>query len=446
MPLQADLFFLRFEEYNSQMQNTEFAPEREFALRLDSCDPLRSYRERFFIPQTADGKECIYLCGNSLGLQPKTVRKYVEQELRDWEELGVEGHFHAKNPWMPYHEFLTAPTARLVGAKSHEVVVMNTLTVNLHLLMVSFYRPTTQRNKVLIEYSAFPSDQYAVKSQIEFHGYNAKEALVELKPKVGQETATQGDFENVMKNHGKSIALLLIGGVNYYSGQLYDMARITEIGHKYDCIVGFDLAHAVGNVPLQLHDWNVDFAAWCTYKYLNSGPGSIAGCFIHEKYAERTDLPRFTGWWGHEKSTRFQMGPDFVPIKGAEGWQISNPPILSLAAIRASLQIFDEVGMPKLREKSLALTNYMEYLIDQIGSDEISIITPRNPQERGCQLSIQARRNGRQLFQRLSDDGVICDWREPDVIRVAPVPLYNSFMDVYLFSEILRDNLRGLAV
>lgn len=426
------------------MQTTRFAPEKEFAVRLDSRDPLRSYRERFFIPQTADGKECIYLCGNSLGLQPKTVRDHVEQELKDWEKLGVEGHLHAQNPWMPYHEFLTAPTARLVGAKPHEVVVMNTLTVNLHLLMVSFYQPTTQRNKVLIEYSAFPSDQYAVKSQIEFHGYDPHDALIELKPKTGQETVTQEDFENVMKNQGESIALILIGGVNYYSGQLYDMAGITELGHKYGCTVGFDLAHAAGNVRLQLHDWNVDFAAWCTYKYLNSGPGSIAGCFIHENYAERTDLPRFAGWWGHNKSTRFQMGSDFVPIQGAEGWQISNPPILSLAPVRASLEIFDEVSMHKLCEKSLVLTGYMEYLIDQIGSDGISIITPRNPKERGCQLSIRARQNGRQLFQRLSNDGVICDWREPDVIRVAPVPLYNSFMDVYLFGEILGNNLREL--
>jgi len=423
------------------MQNIEFALGKESALQLDAKDSLRSCRDKFFVPKYSNGKECIYLCGNSLGLQPKTVRAHIEQELRDWEEFGVEGHFHAKNPWMPYHEFLTQPTARLVGAKPEEVVAMNTLTVNLHLLMVSFYRPTPQRNKILIEFSAFPSDQYAVQSQIKFHGFDPETALIELRPKAGREIIDWDDFESVMKDEGESIALILIGGVNYYSGQLYDMARITKLGHEYGCTVAFDLAHAVGNVPLQLHDWNVDFAAWCTYKYLNSGPGSIGGCFIHEKYANRVDLPRFTGWWGHDKETRFQMKPDFTPIKGAEGWQLSNPPILSLAAVRASLEIFDEVGMQRLREKSLLLTGYLEYLIDHIGSDEISIITPRNPEERGCQLSIQAKRNGPRLFERLSSEGVICDWREPDVIRVAPVPLYNSYMDVYRFSEILKNNL-----
>jgi kynureninase len=423
------------------MQTFNFAPGKEFAQQLDENDSLRSYREKFFIPQPRGTKGCIYLCGNSLGLQPKTIREYVEQELKDWAELGVEGHFHAQNPWMPYHEFLAARAARLVGGKPHEVVVMNTLTVNLHLLMVSFYRPTPQRNKILIEYSAFPSDQYAVKSQIKFHAYDPEAALIELKPKTGKETVTWDDFENVMKNEGELIALILIGGVNYYSGQLYDMAAITKLAHKHGCVVAFDLAHAVGNVPLRLHDWDVDFAAWCTYKYLNSGPGSIAGCFIHEKYADRADLTRFAGWWGHDKQTRFQMGPNFVPIKGAEGWQLSNPPILSLAAVRASLEIFDEVGMERLRKKSLLLTGYLEYLIDQIGSHKISIITPRNHEERGCQLSIQTKRNGRQLFDRLSTEGVICDWREPDVIRVAPVPLYNSFIDVYLFSEILKNNL-----
>lgn len=423
------------------MQRLVYATGKEFASKMDVSDPLRSYREKFFIPRQSNGEEFIYLCGNSLGLQPKTVRAYVEQELKDWEELGVEGHFHAKNPWFTYHEFLTEPMAGLVGAKSHEVVVMNTLTVNLHLMMASFYQPTPRRNKILIEYSAFPSDQYAVKSQIEFHGFHPETSLIQLKPKYGEKIVEFENFENVMRSEGKAIALILIGGVNYYSGQLYDMEGITELGHEYGCKVGFDLAHAVGNVTLQLHDWKVDFAAWCTYKYLNSGPGSIAGCFIHEKYAERSGLPRFAGWWGHQRDNRFLMKPDFIPMKGAEGWQLSNPPILSLAAVRASLEIFDEVGMDRLREKSLLLTGYLEYLIDQIDSKDISVITPRDPEGRGCQLSIRARKNGHQLFEKLVNEGVICDWREPDVIRVAPVPLYNSFMDVYLFSEILKNNL-----
>lgn len=424
------------------MQTFEFSPGKEFARQMDENDPLRKYREEFFIPQTESGEDYIYFCGNSLGLQPKRVRAYIEQELKDWGELGVEGHFHARNPWLPYHEFLSESLARLVGAKTHEVIAMNTLTVNLHLMMVSFYRPTPDRHKILIEYSAFPSDQYAVKSQIKFHGYDPHEALVELKPKTGTEIVTWDDFENVMEREGQSIALILIGGVNYYSGQLYDMARITELGHNYDCTVAFDLAHAVGNVPLYLHDWDVDFAAWCSYKYLNSGPGSIGGCFIHENYANRADLPRFAGWWGHDKKNRFQMKSDFIAIKGAEGWQVSNPPILSLAAIRASLEIFDKVEMEKLRDKSMRLTGYLEYLIDQIGSDEISIITPNSPDERGCQLSIQSKKQGRELYEKLTKEGVVCDWREPDVIRVAPVPLYNSYMEVYLFSEILKNNLK----
>ncbi len=423
------------------MQKAEFSLGKEFAQKFDSQDPLRSYRDKFFIPRQKNGDECIYLCGNSLGLQPKSVHSFIGQELQDWAELGLEGHFHARNPWIHYHEFLTKPMTPLVGAKPKEVVVMNTLTVNLHLMMVSFYQPTPERNKILIEFSAFPSDQYAVKSQMKFHGFDPKTTLIELKPKEGKAIIDWNDIENVMEAEGDSIALILIGGVNYYSGQLYDMKRITELGHSYGCKVGFDLAHAVGNVPLQLHDWELDFATWCTYKYLNAGPGSVGGCFVHEKYADRADLPRFAGWWGHDKQTRFQMKPDFVPIKGAEGWQLSNPPILPLAAMRASLTIFEEAGMQNLRQKSLLLTGYLEYLIEQINSDEISIITPRDPESRGCQLSIQTKRNGKQLYNKLTAEGIICDWREPDVIRVAPVPLYNSFMDVYRFSEILKHSL-----
>lgn len=423
------------------MQKTEFSPEKDFARQMDAQDALRDYRSRFFIPKQKNGQECIYLCGNSLGLQPKTAQSYIDQELKDWAELGVEGHFRAKNPWMPYHEFLTESLARLTGAKPHEVVAMNTLTVNLHLMMVSFYQPTPQRHKILIEYSAFPSDQYAVKSQIIFHGFDPADSLIELNPTEGNAIVEWDDIEQVMEEHGNSIALIMVGGVNYYSGQLYDMKRITEIGHRYGCKVGFDLAHAIGNVPLSLHEWGVDFAVWCGYKYLNSGPGSVGGCFVHEKQADQPDLPRFAGWWGHDKETRFKMPPDFIPIKGAEGWQLSNPPILPLAAMRASLEIFDEAGMEKLRQKSLLLTGYLEYLIEQLESHAISIITPRDPQSRGCQLSLQTRRNGRQLYEKLTADGVMCDWRQPDVIRVAPAPLYNSYMDVFHFIEILKKHL-----
>lgn len=405
---------------------------------MDACDPLREYRLRFFIPRCSNGEECVYLCGNSLGLQPKAVREYVNQELKDWAELGVEGHFHAKNPWMPYHELLSDQTARLVGANPSEVVVMNTLTVNLHLMMVSFYRPTPSRYKILIEASAFPSDQYAVKSQLKFHGYDPAEALIELPLRKSEVLHRMEDIEALIDREGDFIALILLGGVNYYTGQVFDMERITRAAHTKGCTVGLDLAHAVGNIELKLHDWEVDFAVWCSYKYLNGGPGTIAGCFVHEKHADNPGLPRFAGWWGHNKETRFLMGPDFVPIPGAEGWQLSNPPILPLAALRASMEIFDETGMKKLREKSRLLTGYLEFLADEIGEDKVTIITPQDKNRRGCQLSLVIKRNGMEVYRKLTDEGVICDWREPDVIRVAPVPLYNSFMDVFRFAEILK--------
>jgi kynureninase len=399
----------------------------DFAREMDTKDALAGYRAQFHIPKTKEGKDCVYLCGNSLGLQPKATEKALAQELADWKTLGVEGHFHAKNPWMPYHEFLTKPLANLVGAKPSEVVAMNGLTVNLHLMMVSFYRPTQVRHKIVIEAQAFPSDHYAVASQIRFHGFDPATSLIELKP--GE------DVEALIAREGKTIALILIGGVHYYSGQLFDMEKITKAGHKAGAIVAFDLAHAAGNVPLALHDWDVDFACWCSYKYLNSGPGSVAGCFVHERHAKNSDLPRFAGWWGHDKKTRFKMGPNFEVMEGAEGWQLSNPPILSLAAVKASLELFDEIGMQKLREKSLRLTGYMEFLLDNLKADAFTILTPRNPEERGCQLSILMKRNGRAVFDALTANGVICDWREPDCIRVAPVPLYNSFADVYRFAE-----------
>jgi kynureninase len=416
-----------------------FQNSLEYARELDRNDPLADIRKQFHIPKTESGDDCIYLCGNSLGLQPKATSAAVLQELDDWQNLGVEGHFLAKNPWMPYHEFLTESYARLVGAKPTEVVAMNSLTVNLHLLMVSFYRPTAERYKIIIEGGAFPSDQYAVKSQIEFHGLKPEEALIELKPRPGERTLRKEDILATIVREGPTTALIMLGGVNYYTGQFYPLKEVTEAGHEQGCVVGFDLAHAVGNVPLSLHDWNADFACWCSYKYLNSGPGSLAGCFVHQRH-ENTDRPRFAGWWGHDKESRFKMGPEFRPIPGAEGWQLSNPPILSLAAVKASLEMFDRVGMKALREKSLKLTGFLLSLLK--GVDGLEIMTPLADDERGCQLSLLAHKGGRAVFDALTQAGVICDWREPDCIRIAPVPLYNSFEDVFRFGQIFREQLK----
>jgi kynureninase len=415
--------------------HTSYHVGPEFAAAIDSREPLARFRERFYIPKMKNGAECIYLCGHSLGLQPKTARSYIEQELRDWAELGVEGHFHAKAPWMPYHRLLTEQTAALVGAEPAEVVVMNSLTVNLHLMMTSFYRPTAQRHKILIERAAFPSDQYAVKSQIRLHGFHPATSLLEIKPRDGEPCLRDGDIESLIEREGGSIAMILLGGVNYATGQVFDMEGITKAGHRQGCVVGFDLAHAVGNVPLRLHDWGPDFAAWCSYKYLNGGPGCVAGCFVHERYARAFDLPRFSGWWGHDEKTRFQMGPDFHPMRGAEGWQVSNPPILALAALRASMEIFAEAGMQNLRARSESLTGYLEFLLNEQNSSTFSIITPREPARRGAQLSIRLPNHGRSVCDRLAAVGVIGDWREPDTFRVAPVPLYNSYVDVYRFVE-----------
>lgn len=407
----------------------------EFAAAMDARDSLSRFRDRFHTPRTKNGAECIYLCGHSLGLQPKTARSYIEQELRDWAELGVEGHFHAKAPWMPYHRLLTEQTAEMVGAQPLEVVVMNSLTVNLHLMMASFYRPTAQRHKILIERAAFPSDQYAVKSQIRLHGFDPAKSLVEAKPRDGESCLRDEDIESLIEREGSSIALILLGGVNYATGQVFDMEGIVKAGHRRGCVVGFDLAHAAGNIPLRLHDWGPDFAAWCSYKYVNGGPGCVAGCFVHERYARAFDLPRFSGWWGHDEKTRFQMGPDFHPMPGAEGWQLSNPPILALAALRASMEIFVEAGMENLRAKSELLTGYLEFLLDQQKAQTFSIITPREPARRGAQLSIRLPNHGRDVCDRLAAEAVIGDWREPDTYRVAPVPLYNSYVDVYRFVE-----------
>jgi kynureninase len=417
----------------------KFEATADFAAQMDTSDPLRSSRKLFFVPKNADGSDVIYFTGNSLGLQPVTSRDNVLQELKDWETLGVEGHLHAKSPWLPYHEFLTDQMARVVGARSIETVVMNSLTVNLHLLMVSFYRPTPERSRIMVEKGSFPSDRYAVESQLKFHGHGSD--LIELVPRDGEATLRTDDILETIDREGDSVALILLGGVNYYTGQAFDMAAVTEAGHRKGCIVGFDLAHAAGNIELRLHDWDVDFAAWCTYKYLNAGPGGVAGAFVHERHARSFDLPRFAGWWGHDKETRFLMGPYFKPLAGAEGWQISNPPILQMAALRASLEIFDRFGMRALREKSETLTGYLEFLLDRIANDRISIITPREPSGRGCQLSIRVKDPDKGLFDAISKRGFSADWREPDVIRVAPVPLYNSFADVYRFAGILKDCL-----
>lgn len=409
-----------------------------YAKQQDQNDDLAAYRNRFHIPKDKHGKEVIYMTGNSLGLQPKSTKTYIDQELDDWANLGVEGHTDAQHPWLHYHEFLTESMAKIVGAKPIEVVVMNTLTVNLHLMMVSFYKPTPKRYKILIEADAFPSDKYAVESQLQHHGFDAKDGLILWKARIGEELANYDDLETILKNQGGDIALIMIGAVNYYTGQFFDLKRITELGHKYGCMVGFDCAHAAGNVALNLHDSGADFAVWCTYKYLNAGPGSLGGCFVHERHAYNKNLNRFAGWWSHNKETRFKMRDEFEQLPGAEGWQLSNPPILSMAAIRASLAIFSEVSMDKLIEKSKQLTGYFEFLINNLNNQHITIITPSNPEERGCQLSIQVKNADKKLHHQLLEMGVISDWREPDVIRCAPVPLYNSYQDVHELVEKLK--------
>jgi kynureninase len=398
---------------------------------------LRSYQEKFYFPLKKNGEKHIYLCGNSLGLQSKNTNDFIQQELEDWKNLGVEGHLHARNPWLPYHEFLSESYSNIVGAKKSEVVAMNTLSVNLHLMMVSFYLPTKKRFKVIMEEDAFPSDIYAIESHIKHHNINPSQAIIRLKPRKNESDIRTKDIKEIIDNNGDEIALIILGGVNYYTGQVFDMQEITKLGHDNGIKVGFDLAHAVGNISLSLHDWNVDFAVWCSYKYLNSGPGSVGGVFIHERH-HKSNLNRFAGWWGHNKLSRFKMPETFNPIKTAEGWQLSNPPILSLAAIRASLSIFDEVGMDALVEKSKQLTSYLVFLLENIQSDRISIITPK---KRGCQISIRVKNGNRELFDKLTVNGVIADWREPDVIRVAPVPLYNSYYDVYSFYKILEEIL-----
>lgn len=419
----------------------KFQNTLSFARQLDKEDPLKSYRKRFHIPLQKNGKPFIYFCGNSLGLQPKTVRKYIEQELLDWEKLGVEGHFDGKNPWYYYHHFLEKSSAKLVGAKKNEVVIMNSLTVNLHLMMISFYRPTPQRYKILIESPAFPSDQYAVASQAQINGFDPKDAIIEVKPREGEETLRTEDILAKIEELGNELALVMFGGVNYYTGQFFELDKITEAAHKVGALAGFDLAHATGNVLLKLHDWQADFAVWCSYKYLNSGPGGTSGAFVHEKHGNNLATPRLAGWWGNDEKTRFEMQSEFIPQKGAGGWQLSNAQILPMAAHLASLEIFEEVGIRKLRKKADQLTAFMEFIINDLNAKKetpsFQIITPKDPKKRGCQLSILTDETGKHLFKKLTEAGIIADWREPNVIRIAPVPLYNKFEEVWRFGKIL---------
>lgn len=418
------------------------------AQALDAADALNSYRNRFLFP-TFTQKPVRYFTGNSLGLQPKSTREKVNLELDEWAKWGVEGHFHGTNPWFKYHEFLTNASARIVGALPKEVVVTHSLTTNLHLLMVSFFQPNkaTGRTKILFEGKAFPSDLYALETQVRFHGLNPDTDLVGMMPREGEHVLRDEDILAKIAELGDTLALVMFGGVNYYTGQLLDMEAITKAGHAVGANVGFDLAHAAGNVSLKLHDWGVDFAAWCSYKYLNSSPGGVSGMFVHEKHANRPELPRFAGWWGYDKSTRFLMEPGFKPMEGAEGWQLSNAPVLGMAAHWASLELFDEVGMDRLREKSDQLTGYLEFLLDELSAKykdtcHFEIITPRDKTKRGCQLSILLHGQGKELFNFISDEGVVADWREPNVIRVAPVPMYNSFEDVYYLAVAIEDYLK----
>ncbi|WP_199096141.1 kynureninase [Dyella sp. ASV21] len=410
-----------------------------WAQAQDAADPLRSFRDEFLIPPH-EGRDSHYFCGNSLGLQPRAVRPALSAELDYWGELGVEGHFKGRLPWMDYHEFVRDDLATVVGAQPTEVVAMNTLGVNLHLMMVSFYRPTPERHAILIEAGAFPTDRYAVESQIRFHGYDPTTALIELESDPSSGLISMEAIERVLTEHGSRIALVMLPGIQYRTGQAFDLAGITRLASRHGCMVGFDLAHAVGNMPLQLHDSGADFAIWCSYKYLNSGPGAVGGAFVHERHA-RTELPRFAGWWGHDKATRFQMGPEFIPTYGADGWQLSNPPILALTPLRVSLEIFRRAGMSRLRAKSLHITGYLEWLVKSQLHDVLQVVTPAEPERRGSQLSIRVlggRERGRALFEYLMENGIIGDWREPDVIRISPAPLYNRYADCVAFAHTAR--------
>ncbi|HMK05510.1 MAG TPA: kynureninase [Ferruginibacter sp.] len=417
-----------------------FQNNLEFARQLDSVDPLKDFRSKFYIP-IINGKECIYFTGNSLGLQPKTTQDHVVNELEDWATFGVEGHFHARQPWFSYHEMFPKLLTKVVGALPEEIVVMNQLTVNLHLLMASFYQPTKERYKIICEAKAFPSDQYAFESQARFHGLDPGEVIIEVEPREGEYVIRTEDILKTIKQHADQTALVIFSGVNYYNGQVFDMKAITKSAHEAGAYCGFDLAHAAGNIELKMHDWDVDFACWCSYKYLNSGPGGVAGAFIHQKHIVNKEMPRLAGWWGYEKETRFQMEKGFKPIATAEGWQLSNAPVLSMAAHRASLDVFEEAGMENLIVKGKRLSDYLFFIIDELnagyGEERIEIITPQNA--KGCQVSMLMLEKGKEVFEALKQNGVIADWREPNVIRIAPVPLYNSFEDIYRFGKIITE-------
>ncbi len=423
-----------------------FENSRTFAEKLDETDDLSSFRQEFLFPKNDKGEEQVYLCGNSLGLQPRAAADYLKTELDDWGKWGVEGHFHGKKPWFHYHKFLTEHAAELVGGKSHEVVVMNQLTVNLHLLLVSFYRPDGNRYKILMEAGAFPSDMYAIQSQVEFHGFDYDDAVIELQPREGEYTLRTEDIVASIEENAEELALVFFSGVQYYTGQFFNIAAITQAAHAAGVPAGFDLAHAAGNVELKLHDWNVDFAAWCSYKYLNSGPGNVSGVFIHERHSMNPDTPRFAGWWGHKEDVRFKMHRGYIPEPGAAGWQLSNAPVFGMAVHSASLDIFHRAGMERLAEKSRLLTGYLNYLIKQareINPDlRFNIITP--DEERGCQLSLLTDENGKQLFEYLTANNIVADWREPNVIRMAPVPLYNSFADVWKVGQAFANFRRAV--
>jgi kynureninase len=417
-----------------------------FAQQLDQEDELAVYRNEFIFPQH-QGKDVIYFTGNSLGLQPKSAQKYVQDVMDDWANLAVQGHFYAEKPWWDYHERFAEPLSKIVGALPSEVTVMNTLTVNLHLLMVSFYKPTSRRFKIICEEKAFPSDQYLLESQLKFHGYSLEDALIEIKSRPNEHNIRHQDVLDAIKEAGDSLALVFIGGVNYYTGQVFDMQSITKAGHDAGAIVGWDLAHAAGNIELKLHDWQVDFASWCSYKYMNSGPGNASGCFVHEKHHKDTTLNRFAGWWGHHKERRFLMEPNFVPVEGADGWQVSNLPILSLAPYLASVHLFEKVGMEKLIAKRNKITAYLEYILHEIDLEVASsfeILTPQNQNERGCQLSVFLHGEGKEIFNYLMKNGVITDWREPNVIRLAPAPFYCSYTDMYQFGQILKQGILSI--
>ena len=428
------------------MNPTPFQYTEAFAKEMDEQDTLGHFRERFHFPKV-NGQEAIYFCGNSLGLQPKSVKDYIDRELGNWANLAVDGHFHGEDAWYHVRKKSKPALAEIVGAEEHEVVAMNNLSVNLHLLMVSFYQPTSERYKIIVEAGAFPSDQYMLETQIKYHGLDPLDALIELKPRHGEHILRTEDIVEEIQKQGDSLALVNMAGLQYYTGQLFDMKAITEAAHSVGALAGFDLAHAAGNAPLSLHDWNVDFATWCRYKYMNSGPGNVSGIFVHERFAERTDLPRFAGWWGHDEEERFKMEKGFVPMYGADGWQLANSNVLALAAHQASLDIFQEAGMANLRAKSMKLTAYLEYLICQISGESgiLEIITPENPSERGCQLSLHIHRGGKAVFDEWYNQGVVGDWRNPNVIRLAPTPLYNSFLDVFRFAKILEHSLKNFA-